>query len=606
MNPFDSARLSARMALAAALLAVNPAGLGGVALCGCAGPLRDQWLALLRRLLPADSPWLRVPSHAGDAALLGGLDLTATLAAGRPVAQQGLLARADQGVLLLPMAERVSAGVASHLAAVLDNRQVVLAREGLRSARSPARLALVALDEGAGDDERMPAALLDRLALHLLAETAPEGESPPDWEAADIELARARLPHVTLPDAVLQGLCAAALAWGIDSLRAPLMAVHAARAAAALDGQDEVNDTHAQLAAALVLAPRATRMPAPAAQDDAEPPPAPAEPAPKPQSQAPEPPPPQTDESQADRDTADADRPPEAAALEDRLVEAVRAAIPPGLLAALQAGQARQARASAAGRVGAATKHPHRGRPVGSRHAEPRSGARLHVLDTLRAAMPWQRLRQEAAGGPARLRVRREDFHVVRYRQHRPTTTVFVVDASGSAALHRLAEAKGAVELLLAECYVRRDRVAVLAFRGSGAELLLPPTRSLTRAKRSLGALPGGGGTPLASGIAAAADLASQLTRGGDSATVVLLTDGRANIARDGSPGRAQAQQDALAAAQRFRAEGLSALLIDTSPQPSDPARALADAMDAAYLPLPHAGAEGLARAVQLAAGPTR
>lgn len=606
MNPFDSARLSARMALAAALLAVNPSGLGGVALRGCAGPLRDQWLALLRRLLPADSPWLRVPSHAGDAALLGGLDLTATLAAGRPVAQQGLLARADQGVLLLPMAERVSAGVASHLAAVLDNRQVVLAREGLPSTCSPARLAVVALDEGAGDDERMPAALLDRLALHLLAEPAPEGETPPDWDAADIERARARLPHVTLPDAVLQGLCAAALAWGIDSLRAPLMAVHAARAAAALDGQDEVDDTHAQLAAALVLAPRATRMPAPAAQEEAEPPPAPAEPAPNPQAQAPEPPPPQTDEGQADRDTAEADRPPEAAALEDRLVDAVRAAIPPGLLAALQAGQARQARASAAGRVGAATKHPHRGRPVGSRHAEPRSGARLHVLDTLRAAMPWQRLRQEAAGGPARLRVRREDFHVVRYRQHRPTTTVFVVDASGSAALHRLAEAKGAVELLLAECYVRRDRVAVLAFRGSGAELLLPPTRSLTRAKRSLGALPGGGGTPLASGIAAAADLASQLTRGGDSATVVLLTDGRANIARDGSPGRAQAQQDALAAAQRFRAEGLSALLIDTSPQPSDPARALADAMDAAYLPLPHAGAEGLARAVQLAAGPAR
>ncbi|MBW0183013.1 MAG: VWA domain-containing protein, partial [Hydrogenophaga sp.] len=338
----------------------------------------------------------------------------------------------------------------------------------------------------------------------------------------------------------------------------------------------------------------------------AEPPPPPAEPGPAPQAQAPEPPPPQPDEGQAERDTAEPDRPPEAAALEDRLVDAVRAAIPHGLLAALQAGQARQARASAAGRVGAATKHPHRGRPVGSRHAEPRSGARLHVLDTLRAAMPWQRLRQEAAGGPARLRVRREDFHVVRYRQHRPTTTVFVVDASGSSALHRLAEAKGAVELLLAECYVRRDRVAVLAFRGGGAELLLPPTRSLTRAKRSLGALPGGGGTPLASGIAAAADLASQLTRGGDSATVVLLTDGRANIARDGSPGRAQAQHDALAAAQRFRTEGLSALLIDTSPQPSDAARILAEAMDAAYLPLPHAGAESLARAVQLAAGPAR
>ena len=199
-----------------------------------------------------------------------------------------------------------------------------------------------------------------------------------------------------------------------------------------------------------------------------------------------------------------------------------------------------------------------------------------------------------------------DGIRLKRYREPSDRVLIFAVDASGSAAFARLAEAKGAVELLLAECYVRRDRVAVLAFRGSGAELLLPPTRSLARAKRSLGALPGGGGTPLASGIAAAADLASQLTRGGDSATVVLLTDGRANIARDGSPGRAQAQQDALAAAQRFRAEGLSALLIDTSPQPSDPARALADAMDAAYLPLPHAGAEGLARAVQLAAGPAR
>lgn len=604
MNPWDSARLSVRMALAAALLAVDPSGLGGVALRGPAGPLRDQWLALLRRLLPPGSPWLRVPSHAGDAALLGGLDLTATLETGRPVAQPGLLARADGGVLVLPMAERVSPGVASRLSAVVDRQQVVLVREGL-SLRSPARFALLALDEGMADEERPPAALLDRLALHLLTEPAPEGEIPPDWLAADIERAQMRLPHVTLPEPVLQGLCAAALAWGIDSLRAPLMAVRVARAAAALDGRNEVDDTHAALAAALVLAPRATRMPPPATSDDADPHPSPAEPGPAPQAAASPPAPHRPDEHPADRDAAQDTGQPEQAALEDRLVEAVRASIPPGLLAALQAGQARQARASAAGRAGAASKHPNRGRPVGSRRAEPRSGARLHVLDTLRAAAPWQRLRQEAAGGPARLRVRREDFHVVRYRQHRPTTTVFVVDASGSSALHRLAEAKGAVELLLAECYVRRDRVAVLAFRGAGTELLLPPTRSLTRAKRSLGALPGGGGTPLASGIAAAAELAGQLTRGGDSATVVLLTDGRANIARDGSPGRTQAQQDSLAAAQRFRAEGLSALLIDTSPQPSDPARTLAEAMGAAYLALPHAGAEGLAKAVQWAAGPT-
>ena len=101
----------------------------------------------------------------------------------------------------------------------------------------------------------------------------------------------------------------------------------------------------------------------------------------------------------------------------------------------------------------------------------------------------------------------------------------------GSSALHRLAEAKGAVELLLADCYVRRDSVAVLAFRGRSAELLLPPTRSLVRAKRSLAELPGGGGTPLAAGIDAARELAFAVRRRGDTAVVVVLSDGRANLA---------------------------------------------------------------------------
>jgi magnesium chelatase subunit D len=132
---------------------------------------------------------------------------------------------------------------------------------------------------------------------------------------------------------------------------------------------------------------------------------------------------------------------------------------------------------------------------MGSLPGDPRSGARLDLMATLRTAAPWQRLRGPAPGG-ARLRVQADDFRVVRFRQRAQSVTVFVVDASGSAALYRLAEAKGAVELLLADCYVRRDEVAMIAFRGDMAELLLPPTRSLVRAKRSLSALPGGGGTP--------------------------------------------------------------------------------------------------------------
>ena len=156
--------------------------------------------------------------------------------------------------------------------------------------------------------------------------------------------------------------------------------------------------------------------------------------------------------------------------------------------------------------------------------------------------------------------MRRDDFHITRYRERRETTTIFAVDASGSSALNRLAEAKGAVELLLADCYVRRDRVALLAFRGAGCELLLPPTRSLVRAKRGLAGLPGGGGTPLAAGIDAAAALADAVRRRGETAVVVLLTDGRANVGRNGTGGRERAMADAMSAARQLATMGLSVL----------------------------------------------
>ena len=152
--------------------------------------------------------------------------------------------------------------------------------------------------------------------------------------------------------------------------------------------------------------------------------------------------------------------------------------------------------------------------------------------------------------------MRPEDFRVVRYRQPRGATTIFLVDASGSAAMQRLAEVKGAIELMLADCYVRRDSVAVVAFRGQGAEIVLPPTRSTARAKRRLSGLPGGGGTPLANGLDAAAALAQQVQRKGQTALLVLMTDGRANICRDGMAGRARAMEEALDAGRRLNAAG--------------------------------------------------
>jgi magnesium chelatase subunit D len=579
----------------AALFAVDPVGLGGVALRSPACENRDQWLALLKNLLPAQTPLRRVPLNINDTALLGGLDLGATLQAGKPIALRGLLAQADGGVLVLAMAERMSLSAAARFGSVLDTGMVALQRDGLDTS-AKANIGLVALDEGSSDDEQMPAGLADRLAFRLLMNAHEENEEGPEWTAEEVLSARQRLSHVKIDDEAVQALCAAALALGIDSLRASVFAVRVARAAAALAGSQSVEEEHIGVAARLVLAPRATRLPPP----------------------EPEPPSDKSDtENQDQNDKKDEQRDdPEDASNEEKnlpdnlvelVLEAAQAAMPAGLLASLKIGQLQRAKTPTSGSAGALQKNALRGRPVGARKGEPRAGQRINVLETLRAAAPWQKIRQRqqatAEGQRQRIVVRKEDFHVTRFRQSGQTTTVFVVDASGSSALNRLAEAKGAVELLLADCYVRRDSVAVLAFRGQTAELILPPTRSLARAKRSLAGLPGGGGTPLAHAIEASMLLAEQLRKKGETPIVVLLTDGKGNIARDGRPGRAQAATDALAAATEMRLKGFSTLLVDTSPQAQEAAQNLAQAMGAQYLALPYAGANTLNQAVRAVAG---
>ncbi|MFZ9284837.1 MAG: magnesium chelatase subunit D [Burkholderiaceae bacterium] len=596
--PTDADRLALAQAdalAAAALFAIDPAGLGGVVLRARHGAERDAWLTLVGALLPAGTPQRRLPLNVGDAALLGGLDFSATLQAGRPVMQPGLLSQADGGVVTLAMAERITPGQAARLASVMDTGAVTIERDGLGQ-RLPARVGLIALDEGLDEDEQVPAALRERLALRVQADALRGLEDVP-LDPRAVADARERLTQVTVDSAFAQALCAAALALGVDSMRAPLQALRVARAAAALDGRSAVDEDDVALAARLVLAHRATRMPQ--AQVEEEQQAAPQEPPPpEPQPDVPH------DEHQNDHDNDTAS----AQELAERVVQAAQSAIPPGLLALIAMGERTRSGAPASGRAGALHKGVLRGRPVGARRGEPRGGARLNLLETLRAAAPWQGLRARQATGAAkdrRIHVRREDFHVTRFKQNTSTTAIFVVDASGSSALHRLAEAKGAVELLLADCYVRRDRVAVIAFRGAGADLLLPPTRSLARAKRSLAGLPGGGGTPLAAALEAARSLAESVRRAGDTPVVVVLTDGRANIARDGSPGRERATQDALAAASALRACGASTLLLDTSPQPQAGAQALAQCMGAAYLPLPHADARAMSSAVRLATGRT-
>ncbi len=478
---------------------------------------------------------------------------------------------------MLPSAERTPAALAGRLALALDGGR--------------GRFGLVALDEGAEPDERVPAALGDRLALHLdleglaagdldLAAERPVAEvliAGASIAEASIAGARARLGDVVTDDGAAAALTEAATMLGIDSLRAPLLALRAARVLAALAGRARAVEEDVAQAARLVLGPRATRFPAAPESD------VPAE-APAPEDGR------EAGEAQERRQGT----------LEDRVLDAVKAALPETLFAA---GGVRRRGAGEAG--SGARSLARRGRPAPSRRGRP-EGGRLDLIATLRAAAPWQPLRTApaqrpqagaaahgAAGraepqiagrdadpgaGPAprRVVVLPEDFRIRRFVRPAESVLIFVVDASGSAAAARLAEAKGAVELMLGRAYARREKVALIAFRGAAAELLLPPTRSLVQARRRLAVLPGGGGTPLAAGLAAAAALAAQIRRRGATPYLALLTDGRGNVALDGTPGRAQAAEDAAALARRLAADGVGAVVIDTANRPQAAAAALA------------------------------
>jgi magnesium chelatase subunit D len=559
----DDGAAAARWRLACAaltLLAVDPAGLGGLWLRARMGPVRDRMTGAFDAIA---LPRRRLHPEIGDTALFGGVDVAATLAAGHPVIARGLLA--EPAMLVLAMAERAGPGLAARLGAAMDDG---------------GGHCLIALDEAAEEGEGLAPALGERLAFRAdLDGIALADAPPPDMDQAALAAARARLAAVDLPGDAAAGMAASAARLGIGSLRAPLFALNAARAAAALDGRSMVSDDDLRLAAALVLAPRATQLPAP--PDD----PRPEEP------ELPQPPEPEDGDKPDDGDQHGPHP------HEDIVTEAVRAALPAGILAQfVHRGTARSGQGSTGS--GDRRKGNRRGRRLPSRPGRPDGQHRIDLIATLRAAAPWQPLRRQTAVIERRVHVRSSDIRLRRFQEATDRLIVFTVDASGSAALARLAEAKGAVELMLGEAYSRRDHVALVAFRGTTAELLLPPTRSLVRTKRALTALPGGGGTPLAAGLQTALSVALTARAHGLSPAIALLTDGRANIGLDGRPGRAQAADDAHRIARIIAATRLPALVIDMSARPERALAALARDLSATYLPLPRAGAEALSAAV--------
>lgn len=535
-----------RAALALQLLALDPFGLGGAHIRMRASPLRDKITANLPPSLAT------IPLHPGltDVDLFGGLDLAATLQAGHVQHSKGVLA--CSGILRLSMAERCPADLAGKLAQSMDGAQ---------------QHCLILLDEGAADEECAPAALTDRVAFFVSAEDRP----PAHWSVDTPDL---KTPPADITEDQVTALVVLAARCGIDSARAALFAVRAARAHARLHKRGSVTEEDIAAAAALVYAHRATQIP-----DEAEP------------DTAPEPEQSQTPEAQSQ----DGEAPPQ-----DMVVDAIRTALPDGLLSQLAPKGAARSKSQSNG-AGLKRVTNRRGRPLPPRPGRPDGRARIDLIATLRTAAPWQMIRRKAHPDRVGLHILPSDIRLRRYQDRSDRLLIFTVDASGSAAVARLNEAKGAVELLLAEAYAKRDHVALISFRGQGADLLLPPTRSLVQTKRRLGALPGGGGTPLAAGLEEAGRLA-QLSRGrGLSPTLVLLTDGRANIALDGNANRAAAQTDAETLAKHLRNEGTPSVVIDMGKRPSAPLADLSALLDGPYIPLPRANAEGLQHAVTAA-----
>ncbi|MCG8346409.1 MAG: magnesium chelatase ATPase subunit D [Chloroflexales bacterium] len=654
---------TARQALL--LLAVDPQ-LGGVILAAGVGTGKSTLMRSFARLLEIqdwqlegagqhphlaqlESPFVEMPVGVTEDRILGGLDLEATLATGRRTHRSGLLARAHGGLLYADGVNLLEDSTINHLLGALDTGIVRVERDGL-SVAEPARFALLATYDPAEGPPRRH--LLDRIGLivapiaqapaparaEVVRRNLAHGlhtpsqrrdantqSTPPslldEWEEEEdllramILAARETLPTVIISDEQIEQIVGSALALGVEGQRADIFATRAALASAALAGRDEVTDEDLERAIRFVLLPRATRIPQ--FEADEPPPPEPPEP--------PEPPPTEQDNQQDDEEETPPDPSEDSLTIEDLVLAAMETDVPPDVLETpftIRRHGRSGSRGSTSGK---------RGRHIRSVPGLPGDG-RLDVIATLRAAAPWQQLRAKDEPPPTtnapqrpkanhtngahpssnaqdapRIRLRADDLHIKRFRSKAGTLFCFLVDASGSMALHRMRQAKGAVNALLQQAYVHRDQVALLAFRGESAELLLPPSQSVELAKRALDVLPTGGGTPLAAALLSAYQLAEQArSRGIHRTTLVLITDGRPNVPLQPDPtlGKQQrldlAREEVQRLAGKLRIAGIGAVVIDTQRSfvSRGEAQQLATWLGGRYVYLPQGRSDQIAQAV--------
>ncbi len=596
------------------LLAVD-SELGGVVIPSAVGSGKSTLARAFADILPEGTPFVELPLNVTEDRLIGGVDLEATLATGIRVVQHGVLSKAHGGVLYVDSISLLDSSAVSHIMDAISRGEVLVEREGLSEVH-PAKFMLVGTYDPSDGEVRM--GLLDRIGIivpftaqndyrarkkivNIVLGTRDEEDTRDELNmlAGFIQAAREQLPHVSITDEQVRALIQTAISLGVEGNRVDIFTVRAAIASAALAQRSDVEEEDMKQAIKLVLIPRATRMPEREAESNEAPP----------QEEPPQQDEPESEDEEAPSDTPDAEAEEEQKEtpdmIEELMMDAVEMELPDNILNISLASKKK----TTTGSRGEALNFK-RGRFVRAQPGEMRSG-KVALIPTLISAAPWQETRRrdsKMAGRPkTALLITKDDVKIKRFRDKSGTLFIFMVDASGSMALNRMRQAKGAVASLLQNAYVHRDQVALISFRGKQAQVLLPPSQSVDRAKRELDVLPTGGGTPLASALYLGWETAKQArTKGITQVMFVLITDGRGNIGLQATfdPTAEKASKEELekeveALSLSIQADGVAAIVIDTQMNYLSRGEApkLAQKLGGRYFYLPNAKAEQIVEA---------
>ncbi|MEU9237038.1 putative cobaltochelatase [Streptomyces subrutilus] len=570
---------------------------------------------------------VELPVGASEDRLVGALDIERALAEGVKAFEPGLLADAHRGILYVDEVNLLHDHLIDLLLDAAAMGASYVEREGV-SVRHAARFLLVGTmnpEEGELRPQlldrfgltvevaasREPAQRVEVVRRRLAYEDDPAGFAA-RWAGDEHEVrarvvaARALLPQVRLGDTALLRIAATCAGFEVDGMRADIVMARTATALAAWAGRTEVLKEDVRQAALLALPHRRRRNPFDAPgldedkldeildrfpDEDPEPEPEP-EPDPDPEPEAPDDdgdggdggggggvppqgPGPRTEtEAEAPTETADApeapaDAPEAPADAPDAPQPSAQGAGGPEQAAVRAAEPFRTKMLSVPGLGEGAAGRRSRARTAHGRTTGAQRPAgqltKLHLAATVHAAAPHQKARGRTGRG---LVIRKDDLRQATREGREGNLVLFVVDASGSmAARQRMSAVKGAVLSLLLDAYQRRDKVGLITFRGTAAELALPPTSSVDAAAARLEKLPTGGRTPLAAGLLKAHEVLriERLRDPSRRPLLVVVTDGRATSAGalGGDPRELSGRS-----ARLLQAAGVASVVVDCESGP--------------------------------------